>query len=310
MTRPILSLPFFFPILSAAVLLACAAPRAGAVLILGDDFNYTDGTAVSGGTLNGNAAGAADSFSTAWTAGANGGTMAASGGALLLTPTSGITAANRSFGTTLGAMETATGSTTLWMGYTADITTVGDRVFGLALLNGGTQVLFAGKGSPGNGTLTDAGAAQNYGGAQFETASTTVTSGGRASISSVSPAANTPYEILTKIDFTNSLITFYAVPLGSLPADPSSLTGGVTLSASSVNFTTLAGANGVTLQAGFLSSGQTTSIGTYDSFRLGTTYSDVVPVPEPSAAALAALGFGLLAWRAARGRFRERLAGI
>ena len=286
--------------------------QARATLLYSDNFDYSDGSTVSGSALNGNGAGAVDAFGGAWVTSSVNGTETVGSGALQITPTaSGVTAAYRPLGTTLGALETASGSTTLWIGYKIDISTVGNRVIGMVLDSGysspssaGTQVLFAGKGSVSSYT-TDGGTTATYDGTTaFDVSSATVGSTSHNAVSGTSLVANTPYELLTEINFSLSQITFYAVPVGSLPGDVSGLTGGVTLTANSVNFTSLASVNALLLQAGFSSgAGSTTSIGSFDSLDIGTTYADVVAVPEMATWEMTGLGFLFLVGMA-RGRRR------
>jgi len=255
--RPLLSSAGSF--LTIAML---SALPARAALIASDQFTDTEST------LAGNTGGTG--WSAAWTG--SGQTVVAtslqytdSNGAIL--PTAGGAVNFGGNNTESFRVLTAglgTDGTTIYMSFLAQITS-GDYA-GIALFNGTNEVFFAGK--PFGAT--------NFG---YEKG------GGGDRVT----AANSPVTSLSllvyKIEFGAG--TTLGNERVSLFVNPTLGTEPTTISVSN-NFPTFA------FDRIRISSGLNAVTGQVDEFRMGTTYLDVAPVPEPSAALLSALGvFGL-----------------
>lgn len=268
-------------VLFIALFAFCQASHAA--LLFYENFDYTLGSTVNGSTLNGNGPGASHSWSGAWATnsmpGSGTGTVAANG--LQVTPTSGTTTAYRPLGTTLNTLRGS--ETVLWLSYEVDMSLVGTRFFGLSLFSGysspssgGSEILFMGKGS--NAASTDnSGSPITVNGSVFNLASPPTS---RSEITSVTAVAGQSYFLLTRMDFSAQTVTFYAMDAASVPATEAELTGGVTLSGTNVNWTSLGSVNAIRIGAGYTSGGSTTSAGAFDEIMIGTTYASVVPEPQ------------------------------
>ena len=117
-------------------------------------------------------------------------------------------------------------------------------------------------------------------------------------LSSVVVSPNQTYLLVASIDWnageTPETIRLFVEPeIGGLPPLPASAAA-----ATSRNISTDAGTNRLTWMgvASLVPEGSVA----YDEIRIGTTFADVTPVPEPSVLVLAALGLGLVVRRFAR----------
>jgi len=111
---------------------------------------------------------------------------------------------------------------------------------------------------------------------------------GTTSTGSATLAQNTTHLIVGRIDFTSAsaqTITYWVNPtLGSTPLD------------GAANFTLSASVSSANHRSGniFVGSFSNTQ-GAFDEIRLGTSFSDVAPIPEPGTYALLGTGLALLA---------------
>lgn len=149
----------------------------------------------------------------------------------------------------------------IWISALAQITNAGERSFLLRFFSGSTEVF----------DLGSFGASSSGGTPQW--------TAGKQAAPDVGNAWNFSF-LVVRIDWNpsgNETVSFYLNPSpgSSAPSTPT--------------FTTsleIGGFDSLSPFAGSASGGLTTSSGTIDEFRIGTTFADVAPIPEPSSLAL------------------------
>lgn len=255
--------------LSAAAIFALgsiALPSSGqAALLSYESFDYTAGNLVgqNGGT----------GFSGAWSAfnGANGTTVVQAagleyssletdGGKAYITPTGGSSTG------ALRNLDATYSSGTVYLSFLTNLDD-GARFFGLSLYDGGTERLLIGK---------------QGGQTSWSLSGPVVTAQTSGTVT-----LDTTFLMVLRVDFdasgANERLRLYIDPtLGVEPA----VAQIDLLTSTSFQF------NALRIAAGFTSGPQAAAIGSFDEIRVGTTYADVTPVPEPHVAAL--LGVALV----------------
>lgn len=253
------------------------ALSAAAAPLVSEDFDYTTGTTVNADSLNGGTG-----FTGAWATnnmpGNGTGTVSANelgsgtGNSLFIQPTSGTTTAFRQLSGTLDTLRGA--STTLWLSYDVELSTVGTRFAGLQMNSGysspgsgGTERLFFGKGSAGG----------SFNGLNWDL----TLAGSNPTDSGIAVVQDQAAKLLMKFDFDADSLSGWVLTPDSTVANEGAL-GTADMSHTSVNMTNMGAINAFRLGSGFTSGSNTTSAGYYDTLRLGTGLSDVVAIPEPS----------------------------
>ncbi len=91
--------------------------------------------------------------------------------------------------------------------------------------------------------------------------------------------------------YTNMTVTMWINPTSAIEADQ---TAGATRTGT--NTSGYAAVGGIRMAAGYITGTAplATNTGTFDEIRIGTSFADVVPVPEPAALGVGALGCGAL----------------
>lgn len=248
--------------LTAACALLLSSTLSHASLLLYEPFNYT-----AGGSLTGENGGTG--FTSAWSplSGSEGtttvqansltySTLPTSGNKVYINPTSTTSGESRDFSNL--------NSGTVYLSFLANIDE-GQRFFALRLTDAGGQKAFIGRASGGSNWRVES----NTG--------TTVTGA-----TSIAASLDTTYFLVLRIDFSvsNARLRLYVDP--TLGTEPLTADADITSSAAFQ-------INGLNIATGFTSGAVTTAKGWYDEIRMGTTYADIAPVPEPTSGAL----FGL-----------------
>lgn len=245
----------------ASLATLAVTPPAGASLIAYEGFNYT-----AGSSLAGQSGGGSTGFVSEWASPFGGdvtleagslsfGALDTTGGKVYVSPTSGTTTAPRSLSSPISSGVT-------YVSVLAQFE-AGTRQFGLALHESGTERLLIGK--QGGQTDWSIGA-----GGGFGVAGTGIT------------ATNTPTLLVVRIEWDESgdediRLWVNPTPGSSEPA---------LASADAVKIGERGGFNGIRVAAGFNSGSQITATGWIDEVRIGTTWADVTPVPEPGSVGL------------------------
>jgi hypothetical protein len=247
---------------AASLLLLGLAQAEGAILVL-EQFNYTAGgiAGLNGGT----------GFTGAFT---GTGSVTAPGLQFpnLITVGNKFTTASSNGGAfrTINPIDTNSG--TIWVSFLESTNgTVADYA-GLSFFNGGTEELFLGK--PSSTT--------NYG---FDVSGVA----GGANNSAAAPALATASFLLYRISFSSlgETVDFFANNSpGTTPTTP-------TISFAVPEGSFLSTFNTIRIQSG-------NQAANFDEVRIGTTYADVSPVPEP--ASVGVIGAGVLALAGVRRR--------
>jgi hypothetical protein len=263
--------------------LLSATPMAQATLLFYEPFSYTDDANLAGQKPPQGA-------SAAWTRisgdvgtgviespGLTYSGLSTTGNAALLTPTSGVI----QYGINLETSAQINGSSVYYMSFLLEKDNTGTRTFALLLGNtGGTgaKALYIGQATGGNtwafgedqGTITSTGVSSN---------------------------GENPSLFVLQIDIANQTASMWLNPALDAPF-PNTPTLTANLSGTGFSYSS------IRLQAGSTSGGNTTSIGFFDEIRIGTTLSDVLPVPEPATAFLLVSGMaGLFVTRRRRQPF-------
>jgi hypothetical protein len=244
------------PLVAVAALLAMVS-TSHAQLIAYDGFNYTANATLA--SANGGTG-----WSGAWSSVSGGtvdvlnpgltfGSLETEGNRGVITPTSATTFSTRTLGTTLD-----TG--TRYLSFLAQNTNGGTRGAGIVLRSSTGEIGFVGQ---LNGTST-------WGISQGSTSTSTSFSSSSLSL------------LVLKIEFNYSG-TFDRLSLAINPTPGGAEPGTYDAVIEGVDITTL---SALRLQAGFTSGSVTTTIIGIDEIRVGTTFADVTPIPEPSAMAL------------------------
>ena len=250
-------LPSMFPAksLSCAVLLLLLAPRSEASLLVYEGFDYTANSTVTGSGGTG-WTGAWAAFGTGSSTNVTPGsvtysTLETTGNSSYVTTTSGTSGIARSLGTTFSDATT----NTIYLSFTFNWDT-GTRFFGLQLMNGTSSAI----------ELNKFSGQTNFG---IQAAGT----GGAIT-------QDTNNLAVVRIDFVaggTDTVRLFLNP-SSMGTEP----GSATSTSSAASYTI----NGIRLATGFTSAPNTTAAATFDEIRIGTTWADVVPVPEPGVASL------------------------
>jgi hypothetical protein len=260
-------------------LLAWAATDARAALVAAETFNYppqqplvgeAGGTGFAGGWTTGGFNATVDTYVTA-TGSLGYGGLTTSGGHAATAATAAINGVARSFASPLGAAGTTDYFSVLLRPDGAVTGGTFNNFFGLYLSSSlGNDVYF---GKPGNGPITDYDVESRGGTNQHDAGIGAVT--GRAVL------------LALRADFTAGVdkFTLYVDPT---PGGAEPTTGTVKQDVDAASVT------GLTLYA--------TGAFSVDEIRVGTTFADVVPVPEPGPALLCLVGLAGAAGRAARKR--------
>lgn len=261
------------------VLALIFVPQTRAALLVYESFTYTSGSNVDG--QNGGTG-----FSGAWfdpvtvaqptvSTGLTYPGLPTAGNAALLTPAGGNPATlHRSLSGTYN-------SGTVYISVLASKND-GSRYFGLKLNNNTNE----------NGFIGQGGLAENW--QYFSPAN-----GGSRYSSTVSSRNSGTNMLVLKIEFGagtggNDKISLFMNPTTNIEPSPS-------VTSTDIKVGTF---NTIGITAGYMSGGQTTSTGTLDEIRIGTTFADVVPIPEPTTTAAAVLASVALMTFAIRRRRR------
>jgi hypothetical protein len=232
-----------------------------AALLAYESFNYSAGQELSG--LNGGTG-----FSDAWStytgsatiqAGSlNGAELETSGGKVFFNPTTANLNAFRTLQTPLNQTSGVS-----YLSFLGDLQS-GQRFLGISLYNGASELRLIGKGgsaSVPNWAITG------------------------ASIANTTIPATTEALLVLRIDWnsasTETMRLWVYPSTGTLPTtEPTVGTANATLSVELTQITQLR------IGAGFTNGTDTEANGWIDEIRVGTTWNDVVPVPEPSSLAI------------------------
>jgi hypothetical protein len=252
--------------LAAMVAWVACAPSAHAQLLAYEGFDYTADTSLN--TQNGGTG-----WSGAWSStSANGpilvenpgfsyGALEVSGNHTVITPTNGIPTSTRTL-----AQSFNTGTT--YLSFLAQNLNAGTRGGGIVLRDSVGQIGFVGQ---INGTTTwgiNAGAS------------------GDQTVVATTNSALTLSLLVLKIEFDfNDTLDRLSLLVNPTPGDPEP--GSWDAIVDDRNIGTLAA---LRLQSGFTSGALTTTVMGIDELRIGNTFGDVTPVPEPSSAALLLTG--------------------
>lgn len=270
-----------------------------ATLLYCDDINYSAGGSIVGQNSNSTTP-AAYQFNGGWYGILANGTatvtdsdlVQGAGNAVTLTPTSGTTFYGIRLGDATGSNVSTLGEVlptnkTLWFSFLGDITTYGGRFITMGLRSdlGTIEALSVGKFS----SYTTWGIGDNTN-MLFAYGDPVVEGQTRRCVVKLVLDDTTPSMTLWTLDPT-------AVPTEASLGAGASLTG-----FEQVSVDMLSTVDTLAIGSGYTNGYETTSIGVFDSFRIGTEYGDVVvsDVPEPSAIALmlsAIVGMLAYAWR-------------
>ena len=251
--------PFFASIVASAFIVL--SPKVShATLLSYESFDYATGNLAgqNGGT----------GFTGAWaTVGDSGAatvqanslaysTLSTTGNKTYLLPTTQTSGASRTFS------DINSGS--LYMSFLANLDE-GNRFFAIRLYDGSAQRALVGRLSTSNWMIQS-------------------TNGGNVNgFTAIAPTLDTTFLIVLRIDFNasgdNERLRLYVNPT---PGGTEPVTAGA-------DITSLASfqINRLDIAAGYTTGGaSTTAKGWFDEIRMGTTYADVTPIPEPSTMAL------------------------
>lgn len=289
------------------------ATSASAALLVYEGFDYTGGTSL-GATTNGGTG-----WSGAWSVTSGSapvvdntqlapvGTLSTSG---LSVTQSGVATANsvtRSF-SAIGTGVTSSSSQTIWLSFEMKGNNNNSNDAYLALLRNTGATPAAGGSTPDGSGVQDEmiriGRKSGVSGGNITLSSAATTSPAQTAFGNIA-FNNTTYFLLAKIDIQRSGVgtgaNFYTVDLwsftGSLPLSEGSIGSSV------ASFTTSVLSSGSGLDKVRLVDAASGANASFDEIRIGTTFADVVAIPEPSAfAALAGLGSLVLAASRRRSR--------
>jgi hypothetical protein len=231
------------------------------------------------------------------------GSLQTSGGACLFGnpygPVTGTQQAQRSLNSNLGLTNFFSGSGgTVWMSFlyqnwtTDNVGRLGFRQANVGLFSGGTTNAASGLSNAAGTERADVGALNTYTAGVVDNMSLwgSVVPQGMAQQSTFSTlrgSSTAPVLVLLRLDFDNTTAadTIYAwfnPTIGGV--DPSTST------AISTNNIDASGINAIRFAVGNANASGTNAVMMVDEVRLGTTFADVTPVPEPMTFALAGLG--------------------
>lgn len=251
--------------LTIAALVATSS-QSQAQLLTYEGFDYSEGSVAdrSGGTgWTGAWTAVGTAPATVQTTSLSYSTLETAGNKVYLSPTSNTSGASRTFANL--------DSGTVYMSFLGNLDE-GIRFFGFRLFDGETERAFVGK---------------RQGLSVWE-----LTSPG-ASLGPTTTAVtlDTTFFFVLRIDFnasgSNERLRLYMNPTVGA-TEPGTASADI-ISASSFQI------NKLDLAAGFTSGTNTTARGWFDEIRIGTTYADVTPVPEPTTGVLIGAGIALLA---------------